>query len=355
MITITLTYRDRDLGIVKKCLDSLLAQTLTDFKVILVDYGSKTSFAKPLKALVSNYSFVKLISCSVKGQLWNKSRAINIALKKCLTPYIFIGDIDMIYHQDFINELNHIKNEKIATYFKVGFLNKAESAVCKKFEAYNIAFKSNKEATGMTLYSTHNLKSINGFDEFYNGWGSEDTDVHIRLQNLGLKINYYDEKILILHQWHHKNYRNKNSKAPFHTGLEQINNAYLELTKKTGKIKVNQNYNWGQYNKMDYETLNKVNQSYLLTNKEDEVKAFIYNVLATITGAVIEVKITKHIDYKSIKQKAKLVFGKKTIKFLEMEVVNNLLLEYIINNLRNCAYRFEYNRKNKTINLRIKL
>ena len=81
MIALTITYRNRNLRIVENCFRSLSSQTNTDFEVFFVDYGSNKDYSKGVKLLCDNYDFINYIQCPVKGQLWNKSRAINIALK----------------------------------------------------------------------------------------------------------------------------------------------------------------------------------------------------------------------------------------------------------------------------------
>ena len=60
----------------------------------------------------------------------------------------------------------------------------------KEYNDYQIKFKTNLEATGITLFPTEILKRMNGFDEFYHGWGAEDTDAHNRLKNLGLEFEF---------------------------------------------------------------------------------------------------------------------------------------------------------------------
>lgn len=355
MITIALTYRNRELRILKKCLDSLKNQNNNNFKVVLVDYGSLKVYTEPLNQLVKAYDFLSFISCETQGQLWCKSRAINIALKKCDTPYFFVGDIDMLFHPDFVNHLQELKDGDTVTYFQVGFLSEKESLANKEFEDYNINFRSNAEATGMTLYSTDVLKAVNGYDEFYHGWGSEDTDVHCRLMNAGYTVNFFAEKILMLHQWHKKAYRELNYLTPFHSGLEQINLAYLEFTKKLKKIKANSNFSWGTYNTSGYKALEKVAVVYQITNKKSEVKGFVNNILLSEREKVIKVEISEHEAYRSLKQTIKKLLGKKTIAFLEMEAVNNMLLETIISNLRTNPYSFSFSVKNKHISLTIKL
>ena len=66
----------------ENCLNSLRNQTNTNYKVVLVDYGSSIEFKNKLTRLISNYPFVSLIRCETNLQLWCKSRAINIALKQ---------------------------------------------------------------------------------------------------------------------------------------------------------------------------------------------------------------------------------------------------------------------------------
>ncbi|CAH8295289.1 GT2 family glycosyltransferase [Mariniflexile fucanivorans] len=351
LITIVLTYRDRERSIVTKCLESLKNQTNKEFEVVLVDYGSKAA----IDELVLAYTFVKLIKCKTEQQLWCKSRAINIVLKNCKTPYFFVGDMDMIYHPNFIETLQQLKQKQEAIYFQVGFLNGTESKKDVSFHDYSINFKSYEDATGMTFFKTEALKSIHGYDEFYNGWGGEDTDVHVRLKNAGYKVNFYTEKVLMLHQWHPKHYRIASDIMPFHPKLEQINHQYLEFTRQTNKTKANLNFDWGIYNESDYVTLENADFNFSLTNKEAEVKSFISNVLLAEKDKVIKVSITLDADYKSIKQTTKKLLQKKTISFLEMFAINKLLLECIINNLRDCAYQYQYNSNKQTIHLIIKL
>lgn len=355
MTTIILTYRNRDLSIVKQCLESLLMQNNKAFSAVLVDYGSTSNYRSGLIKLLEHYNFVTLIQCKTEQQLWCKSRAINIALKTIDTTSCFVGDIDMVYHLEFINVLNEKAHQTKSTYFQVGFLSETESQNEKPFLDYEIAFKSQKEATGMTLYNTALLKSINGYDEFYNGWGSEDTDVHMRLQNAGHQVCFYTKQLLMLHQWHPKNYRTKNDVTPFHSTLEQVNAAYLDLVPVTKKVKANTVYNWGVCNQAHYNALETVSESYTISNKIGELPAFINGVLLVKRDVVIQLEIILHKDYKTTKQKAKALLGKKTIAFKNMQSLNDSLLECIIRNLRNQAYQYQYNRITSRISLTIKL
>lgn len=355
MITVVLTNRNRDLRLIKRCLKSLENQSNTDFQCVVVDYGSSENQQEDLEVLIKDFKHINLISCNTSKQLWCKSRAINIALQSCNTPSFFVGDIDMIYHPDFVETLHQYQTKADAIYFQVGFLSEEESKKEKAFKEFEISFKSTEEATGMTLYKTEVLKSINGYDEFYHGWGSEDTDVHIRLKNANKQVFYYEESVLILHQWHPKAYRSTSSLEPFHSKLETINQKYLEFTERSGNTKANQNQNWGYYKPEDYKKLKGVEVVFNITNEFSEVKGLLSNLLLYSPNKVISISIKKHPEYKSIKHVAKKVLDKKVKMFLDMQDVNDLLLEHIILNFRNAPYQYDFDRRKSEISLIIKL
>lgn len=356
LVSLIITYRNRDCRIVKRCLDALANQTEKAFVLYLVDYGSQEQYAKALRELVAGYSFVELLSFPVQKQLWNKSRAINIALQKISTPYTFIGDIDMIFRHDFMSRLIHEASAKASVYFKVGYLSEQESKTDKNFEAYAIHHFSTDEATGMTLYPTALLREINGYDEFYHGWGSEDTDVHYRLRNAGYTVRFYDSEILMLHQWHPKSYRTLDSKEPFHTELEKINSYYLSANQKNGIIKANTNFQPGQEPSATvYENLASPSVQLCISNEQNEVCAFLYGNLTAFEGKCIEVCFVSHPQYKSAKNRLKKILKKKHFQFFSMQELNNKILECIVTNFRNAPYQYEYLAKESTIILRIKI
>ena len=125
-------------------------QSSKDFSIILVDYGSEAVFANPLQELVSNYSFITLVTCPVQGQLWNKARAINIALKQTKTPNFIVGDIDLIFHPNFIEKALKLNSQEQSIYFKVGFLSEVESKKNSAFNEYKVKHYSLEEATGIS-------------------------------------------------------------------------------------------------------------------------------------------------------------------------------------------------------------
>ncbi len=338
MITICLTYRDRDINIVKNALDSLKSQTNHEFEVFFIDYGSSKEYQKAIGKIIEEYDFINYYYFNTIHQLWNKSKAINFALKQCKSNYFFVGDVDMIFRNDFIEKLKKLKSDSEAVYFKVGYLSKEESSLKKDFSKYNIHHYSNEQATGMTLYPKHLLMEINGYDEYCHGWGLEDTDVHLRLKNNGINVKFIDE-VYMLHQWHPKIYRSKNSSAPYHTKLERINLQYSKQVIALKKIKANQNYEWGIVN---HEEEHKGIQTLKITNQKSEIEAFCLQYIQT--DKILEVNFVLHKEFKSLKNVAKILLRKKQFEFYTLDEVNNKVLELLILQYRNHHYEYFRNK-----------
>ncbi|MEL0455969.1 galactosyltransferase-related protein [Flavobacteriaceae bacterium SZ-1-7] len=353
MITLVLTNRNRDLRIVRNCLNSLKKQSVQDFSCVLVDYGSDDDYVVKLKEILPNHPKIQFIGCPVSGQLWNKCRAINIALKQCETPYFFVGDIDLVFHQDFIKKAQNLAKPEEVYYFQYGFLSKNESFKTKGFDDYTVEFKGTDEVTGTTLFPTDVLKELNGYDEFYHGWGAEDTDIHIRMKNKGLTVHFYNREILVKHQWHPKAYRSKNSSHPFHSQLERINHAYMVQTQETKRTQANRFSEWGKMpNPKDYEKLFWPNHQFHLQSSNLQLQAFLAQ-LDNFENETVQLTISDFSVLEKIKNKLKRWFGKKSIPFLSMEVINNLILEEIIKKYRNNPYQYSFNRQKGIIVLTI--
>ncbi|XCF07747.1 galactosyltransferase-related protein [Tamlana crocina] len=353
MLTIALTYRNRDLNIVSRCFQSLKAQSNSNFKVMVVDYGSTREYSQKLKRLCDAYNFISYIFVNAVGQLWNKSRSINIALKQCETPLFCVADIDLLFHPEFVDKSFEWSKNNQATYFQTGFLSKETTQKNLSFNESQPQFLSTNEVTGITLYQTELLKLINGYDEFYHGWGAEDTDVHLRLKNAGHQVCFYDKEVLVKHQWHPKAYRTKASSYPFHTGLERINHQYMLQRQQLHISKANIGQPWGVLPSLEQKRELKKDVTILkLSNQSEEIDALLVGLLPQLKTAL---KIQVHCVQKreETKQFLKQLFGKKSFKFYSLEQINNKCLETLIVHQRLALYNFKTDWKSKTITLSI--
>lgn len=249
MIHIVYPYRNRDLKRIRFSLNSLAVQTNTNFQVHFVDYGSDKNHAQEVQLLVPSYAFASYRYIYCAKTMWNKSHALNIVLQDLREGQFFVADVDGIFHPDLVQTLHEVASPDKVTYFQVGFLSKDTSEQERAFNAYSIKFLSTYEATGLSLFPVKVLKQIQGFNEYYHLWGSEDTDVHLRCQFQGLEVSFYEEAVLILHQWHTP-YRALNDKKLTHNitirNISRHNMNYLNALKQSGKITANEGFAWGK-------------------------------------------------------------------------------------------------------------
>ena len=334
-LTIVIPNRSRNLQIVSRSLSSLNEQWIDGVKIVVVDYGSEPEYQTDLQKLITEFNNIDLKLCATHGQLWNKSKCINLILNTCISTHLMVCDMDMIWHPQALQQVLKDTSDSV-NYYQVGFLDQNTTATYSDYSTALESFKSDPEATGITVFPVKALKEINGFDEFYHGWGSEDTDAHVRCKHAGYEIRFRESEILFKHQWHEKAYRHLNTIAPLHTGLERVNQEYLKQTKLLKRIKANQNFEKGQLTNLTTASDPKlINVSTL----KSELKAMLHSLSETSGYYVIEISIKE----KSLKEKLKAVKQPEKYSAFTIEEANNLILEWIISQHRNCVYRYNFN------------
>ena len=341
-LSIVIVNRNRSFEIVTKTLNSIVLQLHNEVVLTFVDYGSEIAYQQELeKLLQEDYSQINFILCPTQGQLFHKTRAINMVLRDCTTSYFMVLDMDCIVHPQFIDKALELASLNTVYNFPYGFLKEEESKISKEFNDYKVDFIGG--LTGTAIFNTKKLQSINGFDEFYHSWGAEDADMFDRLERIGVSTILYQEELLLLHQWHSKGYRDIKSKQPFHSYLENINHEYYTLSRKRNTTKVNINNNWGlPCDPAAYTLLNEPVEIWEFKNYLQEITGLLASIAEQSLQQPVEIRITK--VSKSNKDKIKKFIHKKTKPVLDMDLVNDRLLERIILHYRNRPYFYEYDR-----------
>lgn len=357
MITIIYPYRDREESRVKRSLDSLVRQSNRDFKVVFVDYGSVFATATTIEELTQNYDFVTYLYSYHCHQPWSRAKAINIGLQHVITPYVFVADVDMIFSHDFIEKLKQIQNPNQAVFFKVGFLDENESVQFKSFDQYKISFFSQAGAKGLSLFPLKALNEIHGFDEFLHFWGAEDEDVHNRLENAGYQSLFYDQEILMLHQWH-VSYRKSESKGLSQdlqlTNITRINQEHL-LDNKNEKRAIVNLKQWGQsISKTEYEVLENSIETFFIGNRKESISHFLFVTLPNFKGGILNVIFQKDDFQNSLKYHLKKRLGKTVPTYYSLKEINDKVLLHLISFYSNCNYSYIVGSDLKSIQLKIK-
>lgn len=201
MISIIVGFRNREAERVKYALDSLANQSLKDFEVIFIDYGSDESIAQETKALVSKYDFAKYIYSDTIGWLWNRAHALNTGIKKASGDIMLFYDIDLIVEKDFLKNIATLKYDTHFYTFSCFYLPLHFDLQNKVLEKDGIHYEQNY--VGLCAVSRSAVLNIEGFDEYYMVWGGEDDDFYKRLSTNDLtrkQIPATDSKVF--HQWH---------------------------------------------------------------------------------------------------------------------------------------------------------
>jgi len=206
-LTIIYSFRDRDIPRVKRCLDSLEIQIYKDFEVIFVDYGSQLDLANKIQELIESYGFCRYIYSDTRGWPWNRSKALNIGIKQAKSDWVMLSDIDLIYGREVIESIITHSKDNLSLHAACHYLpekfNQWDS-IEKHIDTYGPPCFN---ALGLVLCIKRSLLlEIRGFDEFYQFWGGEDTDIESRLNVLGIETQWLDiSDIPIYHQWHPAN------------------------------------------------------------------------------------------------------------------------------------------------------
>jgi len=215
-------------------LKSLLEQKLMPSEIIIADDGSRAD----TKALIDTYKSkfeVPLHHVWQEDDGFRKSMIINKAVAKAQSEYIIQVDGDCIMHPSFIKD--HMRYASKGVYLSGSRVSIKESYLKTLFKKqktkYNILSKGLKKrgrALHLPLLSTFykenngfNLKNrgcnmsfaredfiaVNGYNEDFEGWGREDSELGRRFHNYGLLNRRLKNIAIIYHIYHYEKPKDK--------------------------------------------------------------------------------------------------------------------------------------------------
>ena len=243
-------------------LDGLLAQSRDDFEVIVADDGS----GEPTRAVVER------MTAAFAGRLrhvWHEDRGFraaairNRAAAIATAPFLCFLDGDCVPMSHFVDgHLRHASPQRILRGSRV-LLAEAFTAACEDgaVSVHQLDKAALRERCRLGdinrssplrggfldlvrvwvsalrprdwkllrgcnfVVSRDAFMAVNGFDEQFEGWGYEDSDLCIRLMNHGLAIRRAPAAACVLHLWHREHDRR----------FEGENMARLQATMHNGR------------------------------------------------------------------------------------------------------------------------
>lgn len=357
-ITIVYANRDRSLARIKSSLESLAKQTSKDFKVVFVDYGSAPLLQDELMKLSKDFSFMDYYPLKVRQLLWNKSKALNYGILQCKTSFLFIADVDHIFHPTWIENLKQIANPAQFFLFELGYLSQKESLkINKEYKFDDLSVSNFGKVNGMILAPKKAYVDVNGFDEFFHFYGGEDVDLFARMENAGFKKQNFAKK-LVYHNWHQSFSGSEDkmiTRNPRMKNIMRLNQRHFLSNKRLGRIRPLRQLEIGENNySKEVEKLKNPDHKYSILNMQAHVEHFLNEELRSVTG-VVQAKFEIDPYYQSNKYQIKKLAGKQTQPYISLKEVNDLLLKKIVFDFRDSNYSFEISEDLNNIDLRIEL
>ena len=248
------------------CMDSLGDQTDRDFEVLLADDGSDERTAKILARRGSDTEYgiaVKHVYHEDRG--FRAATIRNKAVAASQGEYLVFIDGDCIVFPDFVamhrklarpgyfvpgNRVlisraftDEVLKEQTPlhrrswSYFLGLFLtrkiNHIGSLVRLPLGPLRLLQKrkwKNAKTCNLGLWKS-DFEKVNGFDEIFEGWGYEDSDLVIRLIHAGILRKSGRHRVPVLHLWHAENDRSR-EELNWQRLLERLKNPGLILAEK---------------------------------------------------------------------------------------------------------------------------
>ena len=217
-VAVLIPIKDRELYRLINCLTSLKHQSYPSklISITIIDYNSEATCSKNIKKISEEFKTAYIHVPNV--ETWSRSHCLNVGIRKSLTKYILISDVDLIFSNSYIEEcVSKLKKYPMSLLVSKmldlpessenrvrGYAEKRKLPDINQLAVNSTTRFNDPYHASIIFTQTKWLKKIKGYDEYYKLWGFEDIDMFNRLLKLGLKVENLSPSSFYLHQWHKK-------------------------------------------------------------------------------------------------------------------------------------------------------
>jgi glycosyltransferase involved in cell wall biosynthesis len=222
------THNDAD--ILESTLAALAVQSFRDFELVLADDGSIQDYAPVLNTWAPRFLHgIQYVTHEKRG--FRKTRILNCAIHVSRFERLIVMDMDCLPQRDFVrNHLSYLKprivitgrrthispevvppaGEILASGLGFGPARLLSLWLQGKARIIEHGFVSPilYESSNLRLHGSNfsvcrsDLVAVNGFNEEFEGWGKEDSELGLRLQFSGARIRNLRNKVIQYHRMH---------------------------------------------------------------------------------------------------------------------------------------------------------
>jgi GT2 family glycosyltransferase len=246
------TYNDA--GIIEITLAALAVQSFRDFELVLADDGSDQDYGPVLAKWAPRFTHgIQHVTQDKRG--FRKARVLNRAVLVSRFGPLIVMDMDCLPHRDFVrNHLayvepgtaitgrrTHVSPDVVPSPGKIlesglgfgpvslmGFRLRGKARIIEHGFVSPVFYEShNRRLHGSNFsVSRRDIVAVNGWNEEFEGWGNEDSDLGLRLQHSGVRIRNLRNKVIQFHLMH--------DQLP---SVNPKNDALFERTKRESMVR----------------------------------------------------------------------------------------------------------------------
>jgi GT2 family glycosyltransferase len=219
-----------DLAILEVSLSALSVQSFHDFEIVIADDGSSQDYGPVLDAWAPRFAHgIQHVTQGKEG--FRRARILNRAIHVSRFDRVIFLDMDCLAHGDFVrNHLAYLEPGTAITGRRVD-ISRDVVPTTEQIQERGLGFslpvllrlwlqgKAKRVEHGFVApvfyESSHaaligcnfslcksDLQTLNGFNEEFEGWGGEDSELDLRLQFMGARIRNLRNKVIEYHLIH---------------------------------------------------------------------------------------------------------------------------------------------------------